>query len=87
VNKRTTLTRPDVLDAMAQANVNFLVADFTRPNEEIAAELKKRGSPGIPLYLLYAPGESEPEILPTLLNPGMMKRKLGAFETAGLVDN
>ncbi|GGB63712.1 protein-disulfide reductase DsbD family protein [Henriciella pelagia] len=87
VNKRTTLTKPDVLDAMAQANVNFLVADFTRPNEEIAAELKKRGSPGIPLYLLYAPGESEPEILPTLLNPGMMKRKLGAFETAGLEDN
>ena len=82
VNKRTTLTKPDVLDAMANANVSFLVADFTRPDDEIAAELKKRGSPGVPMYLLYAPGASEPEILPTLLNPAMMKRKLGAFETA-----
>ncbi|MGB3627225.1 MAG: protein-disulfide reductase DsbD domain-containing protein [Henriciella sp.] len=79
VNKRTTLTKPDVLDAMAQANVSFLVADFTRPNDEIAAELKKRGSPGVPLYLLYAPGSEEPEILPTLLSPAMLKRKLDAF--------
>ncbi|MEQ9316263.1 MAG: hypothetical protein RLN72_10455, partial [Henriciella sp.] len=70
---------PDVLDAMAQANVSFLVADFTRPNEEIAAELKKRGSPGVPLYLLYAPGNDEPEILPTLLSPAMLKRKFEAF--------
>ena len=84
VNKRTTLTKPEVLDAMAQANVSFLVADFTRPDDAIAAELKKRGSPGVPMYLLYAPGESEPEILPTLLNPGMMKKKLGAFETASI---
>ncbi|MEQ8559098.1 MAG: protein-disulfide reductase DsbD family protein [Henriciella sp.] len=84
VNKRTTLTRADVLDAMADANVSFLVADFTRPDDEIAAELKKRGSPGVPMYLLYAPGASEPDILPTLLNPGMLKRRLGAFETASL---
>ncbi len=87
VNKRTTLTKPDVLDAMANANVSFLIADFTRPDEDIAAELEKRGSPGVPMYLLYAPGESEPEMLPTLLNPAMMKRKLGAFDTASLDDD
>ena len=56
-----------------------LVADFTRPNDEISDELKRRGSPGVPMYLLYAPGEPEPEILPTLLNAGMLKRKLEAF--------
>ncbi|WP_169711664.1 protein-disulfide reductase DsbD family protein [Henriciella litoralis] len=79
VNKRSTLTRPDVLDAMADANVAFLVADFTRNDETIAAELKKRGSPGVPMYLLYGPGDSDPEVLPVLLNPGLMKRKLGAL--------
>ena len=79
VNKRTTLKRDDVLEAMEDANVTFLVADFTRPNEEISDELKRRGSPGVPMYLLYAPGEPEPEVLPTLLNPGMLKRKLEAF--------
>lgn len=84
VNKRTTLTRPDVLEAMANADVAFLVADFTRPDDEIAAELRKRESPGVPMYLLYAPGESEPEVLPTLLNAGMLKRKFGAFETASV---
>ncbi|RIJ25941.1 cytochrome C biogenesis protein [Henriciella barbarensis] len=81
VNKRTTLKREDVLEAMDAANVTFLVADFTRPNDEISDELKRRGSPGVPMYLLYAPGEPEPEILPTLLNPGMLKRKLEAFLT------
>lgn len=81
VNKRTTLTKPDVLDAMNQANVSFLVADFTRPNDEIAAELKKRGSPGVPLYLLYAPGETEPEVLPTLLSPTMLKNRFAAFSS------
>ncbi len=84
VNKRSTLTRADVLGAMADANVSFLVADFTRPDDAIAAELKKRGSPGVPMYLLYAPGANEPEILPTLLNPGMMKRKFEAFDTVSL---
>ena len=79
VNKRTTLKRDDVLQAMEDANVTFLVADFTRPNDEISDELKRRGSPGVPMYLLYAPGEPEPEILPTLLNAGMLKRKLEAF--------
>ncbi|MCH2457097.1 MAG: thioredoxin family protein [Henriciella sp.] len=79
VNKRTTLKREDVLQAMEDANVTFLVADFTRPNDEISDELKRRGSPGVPMYLLYAPGKPEPEILPTLLNPGMLKRKLEAF--------
>lgn len=82
VNKRSTLKNPEVLDAMAKANVTFLVADFTRPNEEIAAELKKRGSPGVPMYLLYAPGAEEPEVLPTLLSPAMMKRKLDAFPSS-----
>jgi thiol:disulfide interchange protein DsbD len=79
VNKRTTLTKPDVLAAMADADVSFLVADFTRPDEAIASELKKYGSPGVPMYLLYSPGEPDPEILPVLLNPAMMKRRLEAF--------
>lgn len=79
VNKRTTLTKPDVLEAMADANVSFLIADFTRPDDDISDELKRRGSPGVPMYLLYAPGEAEPEVLPTLLNPAMMKRKLAEF--------
>lgn len=79
VNKRTTLTKPEVLEAMADANVSFLIADFTRPDEQISDELKRRGSPGVPMYLLYGPGESEPEVLPTLLSPSMMKQKLAAF--------
>ena len=79
VNKRTTLTRASVLEAMADANVSFLVADFTRPDDAIAAELKKYGSPGVPMYLLYAPGASEPEVLPVLLSPDLLKRRLAAF--------
>lgn len=77
-NKRTTLTRPEVLGAMEEADMAFLVADFTNKDPAIAEELRLRGRPGVPMYLMFAPGESDPKILPQTLTPGLMLREIDA---------
>lgn len=68
VNKLTTLSSKKVKEAFAEANVAFLVADFTHKDPAIADELKRRGRAGVPMYLWYPAGSSEPEILPELLS-------------------
>ena len=68
LNKSTTLKTKAVQDAFAANNVAFLVGDFTRKDPMIAQELKLRQRAGVPMYLWYAPGETEPEILPEVLS-------------------
>jgi thiol:disulfide interchange protein/DsbC/DsbD-like thiol-disulfide interchange protein len=72
VNKSTTLKSKPVQEAFEKANVAFLVADFTRKDKIIADELKARGRAGVPMYLWYAPGKAEPEILPEILSPDLI---------------
>lgn len=67
VNKLTTLKTRKVQTAFETANVAFLVADFTQKDPEIADELKLRGRAGVPMYLWYPAGATEPQILPELL--------------------
>ena len=71
-NKATTLGRNDVKMAFADNNVAFLTADFTKRDPVIAEELARRQRPGVPMYLYYAPGEREPQILPEILTPGLV---------------
>lgn len=71
-NKATTLSRTDVKMAFAENNVAFLTADFTKRDPVIADELALRQRPGVPMYLYYAPGEREPQILPEVLTPGLV---------------
>jgi thiol:disulfide interchange protein DsbD len=71
-NKRLVLERDAVLSAMAQRAVVRLKADWTNRDPAITAELARYGRNGVPLYLLHAPGQSEPQILPELLTPGIV---------------
>jgi len=71
-NKATTLGRDDVKLAFANNNIAFLTADFTKRDPVIAEELALRQRPGVPMYLYYAPGEQEPQILPEVLTPGLV---------------
>lgn len=68
VNKMTTLKTRKVQESFETANVAFLVGDFTQKDPAIADELKRRGRAGVPMYLWYPAGSSEPQILPELLN-------------------
>ncbi len=68
LNKATTLKSKPVQEAFAANDVAFLVADFTRKDPVIAEELKRRQRAGVPMYLWYPAGATEPEILPEILS-------------------
>lgn len=70
-NKRTVLTRPDVARAFEKYDVAFLTADWTARDPVIAETLLAHGRSGVPLYLVYPPGEDgEPIVLAPLLTEG-----------------
>ncbi|MBX3252158.1 MAG: thioredoxin family protein, partial [Myxococcales bacterium] len=73
-NERLVLARADVRAALAEAEVSLLVADWTRRDETIRAELARHGRAGVPLYLLYraGTGDSVPEVLPELLRTELL---------------
>lgn len=72
INERTSLTSPGVKAAMARTNAVYMVGDWTRRDDAITAELRRHGRSGVPLYLLYSPGASEPRVLPQLLTEGVV---------------
>jgi len=72
VNERVALSRPEVHDAFAKAGVVYLKGDWTREDPKITAVLKAHGRSGVPLYLYYAPGAAEAEVLPQILTPGLI---------------
>ncbi|MFA7665073.1 MAG: thioredoxin family protein [Burkholderiaceae bacterium] len=76
VNKRLVLDRDAVVDAMRDAGVLRLKADWTRRDPEITAELARHGRNGVPLYLVYASGADSPRVLPELLTAGIVLNAL-----------
>ena len=72
INERTALSSPRLAEAMARANAVYLVGDWTRRDDAITRELARHGRSGVPLYLLYRPGQVEPCILPQLLTEGLV---------------
>ncbi len=70
VNDEVALSSARVKDAFAQHHVAYVVADWTRRDPEITALLSAHGRSGVPLYLYYAPGASEPRVLPQILTEG-----------------
>src|SRR5690606_3953436 len=68
-NEAAALSSPRIADAGAAEGAVYLVADWTRRDETIAAALAGRGRSGVPLYLVY-PGEGPPTVLPQLLTEG-----------------
>ena len=67
-NKLQTLQTRPVVDAFEAGNVAFLVADFTNGDKTIALELQKHNRAGVPMYLWYPPGATDPDVLPELLS-------------------
>ncbi|MFN3353253.1 MAG: protein-disulfide reductase DsbD family protein [Brevundimonas sp.] len=72
INERVALSTAATRAALAEANAVYMVGDWTLRDDVIARELERHGRSGVPLYLLYAPGETEPRILPQLLTPGVV---------------
>jgi len=72
VNERVALEQPDVEKAFRDGNVALLKADWTRQDESITKALAALDRSGVPAYALYAPGQSDPVLLPQVLTPGIV---------------
>ena len=67
-NKRNALADARVLAAFERAGVALLRADWTLRDATISAELRRLGRSGVPVYALYVPGQTEPKLLPEILD-------------------
>lgn len=78
VNEKVALNTSATLAAFRRLNAVYLVADWTNRDPQIAQALAEQGRAGVPLYLLYAPGDAPPKVLPQLLTEGMVIEALEA---------
>ena len=69
VNEQVAIEREATREAFEKAGVIALRGDWTRRDPAITRFLEARGAAGIPLYLWYPAGGSEPQQLPQLLSP------------------
>jgi thiol:disulfide interchange protein DsbD len=72
VNEAAALTKPSVAAAFADANVAYLVGDWTNRNDEITRELARHGRAGVPLYLFHPADGSEAVVLPQVLSEALV---------------
>ncbi len=70
--ERTVLETEPIRAALKEKNVLPLKADWTRSDPAITAALKRFGRVGVPLYVLYRPGESEPVVMDGLTQGGLI---------------
>ena len=77
VNEQLVLSDEAVRARLAEDAVTPFVADWTRRDERIRAELARHGKAGVPLYLVFRPGQRQPEVLPELLTPARVIEALG----------
>jgi thiol:disulfide interchange protein DsbD len=79
VNERVALQQPQVVQAFQSKNVVLMKADWTRHDEAITQALTALGRSGVPAYALYTPGQSQPQMLPEVLTPGIVTDALGSL--------
>jgi thiol:disulfide interchange protein len=72
VNERLAFSSSQVAEAFKRTGAAYLVADWTNRDAVIAKALADQGRIGVPLYLLYVPGDAAPKILPQLLTPALV---------------
>ena len=82
VNKRVALSDSRVVEQFETLGVVPVQADWTSRDPEITRALAEFGRNSVPLYVLYTGGpDSEPEILPELLTPGLVLDALEKVES------
>jgi thiol:disulfide interchange protein/DsbC/DsbD-like thiol-disulfide interchange protein len=70
VNEVSVFAQAGVKEALSGTKATYLVADWTNRDDDIAKALASHGRVGVPLYLVYKPGQAAPTILPQILTAG-----------------
>jgi len=71
VNEAVALNHADVKQLFEDEKVQYFKADWTNEDPQITAALEAQGRSGVPLYLLYRPGQSV-VVLPQVLTKGLI---------------
>ena len=71
VNEAVALKTSKVTKLLADKNITYIEADWTRKDPIISSALEKYGRTGLPLYLLF-PSKGDPLILPEILTEDIL---------------
>src|SRR5688572_1302427 len=83
VNERVAFASDRVRAALDSGKVRLLRADWTSRSPQITRLINGFGRSGVPVVVLYPPGErGEPVLLPTLLTPGIVIKALQSMPRA-----
>ena len=75
-NEKTALGRTKVQNYFTEQNIEYIKADWTNRNEDIAIGLAKYERTGIPLYVFWKPGMQDSKILPAVLTEDLLIRSM-----------
>ena len=77
VNERVAIDDAGVAASFAKKNIAVLVGDWTDGDPALGRFIQAHNRAGVPLYLYYAPGAAEPQVLPQVLTPGTLEALAG----------
>ena len=72
VNEKTAIETAAVADAFGKGKVAMLVGDWTDGDPVLGRFIEAHNRAGVPLYLWYAKGSTEPRVLPQILTKSML---------------
>ncbi|GAA0312900.1 thioredoxin family protein [Sphingomonas oligophenolica] len=72
VNEKAAIETDATRSAFAAHKVAVLVGDWTNGDPALGRFIEAHNRAGVPLYLYYAPGAAEPQVLPQVLTSGML---------------
>ncbi len=81
-NEHVALDQPEVMRALGERDVALFKADWTREDPAITEALAELGRSGVPVYALYAPGQTTPTLLPQVLTPGIVMDAIAKLPSA-----
>jgi thiol:disulfide interchange protein DsbD len=83
LNERVAFASERVRAVLDSGNVHLLRADWTNRSPEITRLISGFGRSGVPVVVLYPPGDnSKPVLLPTLLTPGIVIQAVESMPAA-----
>ncbi|MDA1208007.1 MAG: protein-disulfide reductase DsbD family protein [Proteobacteria bacterium] len=78
VNEAVAIKTANTEALFEAQRVTYFKADWTNEDPMITAALGRFGRVGVPLYLIYQQGSSEPSVLPQILTENMIAQALNA---------
>lgn len=72
VNEKVAIETDATRKSFADHKVAVLVGDWTNGDPVMGRFIEAHNRAGVPLYLYYAPGAAEPQVLPQVLTPAIL---------------